>query len=220
MDELTVYRLAEVLQEPNLPLLKWVWKTLGPDTCLTLLTETLQTEAQGGLMTQDGSRRRTPGGVFFSLTRARLTQKQYWQFQARAIPQLTWTRAVQAMTEFPSPPGKATTMTLTIIGRPTEVQAHGGAVLFKMQGPPPPTLPRGLPALPKVPPPTWHVWVAIRQWNRVKDALAADPQDQLILEGYPVLPGTQPVLLVHTCTSISLQRAQRPPNAQDAGEGR
>jgi hypothetical protein len=208
MDELTVTRLAEVLQEPNLPLLRWVWKTLGPDTCLTLLTETLQTEAQGGLMTADGSRRRTPGGVFFFLLKPKLTPKQWWQFQARSLPKLTWKTAEQAMTDFQSPPGKATQMKLMLIGRPTEVKAQGAAVLFRLQGTPPPTLPRGLPPA-KASALVWNVWVALRQWNRVKEALAADPQDQLILEGYPMLQGTQHVLLVQSCTSVAMQRVQR-----------
>lgn len=41
----------------------------GEEFTLNLLQETLDIEAQGGMMTGDGARRRTPGGVFFYLAR-------------------------------------------------------------------------------------------------------------------------------------------------------
>lgn len=41
MDALTVEKLAEVLQEPNVPLLRQVLKTLGPDRTVAVLTDTL-----------------------------------------------------------------------------------------------------------------------------------------------------------------------------------
>jgi hypothetical protein len=42
---------------------------LGENTSLELLDQTLRIEADGGMMVSDGSRRRTPGGVFFHLAR-------------------------------------------------------------------------------------------------------------------------------------------------------
>jgi PHAX RNA-binding domain len=61
MDPLTVDTLAEVLQEPNRPLLVQVLRTLGQDRTRAVLTATLQCEANGGMLTHDGTRRRTPG---------------------------------------------------------------------------------------------------------------------------------------------------------------
>ena len=69
MDELTVEKVAAVLQEPNIPLLRQVLRTLGQDRWGAILTDTLTCEAQGGMLTKDGTRRRTPGGVFFQLVR-------------------------------------------------------------------------------------------------------------------------------------------------------
>jgi len=43
---------------------------LGADRARTFLARTQEIEAAGGLMLPDGSRRRTPGGVFFHLVRA------------------------------------------------------------------------------------------------------------------------------------------------------
>ena len=39
----------------------------------TALADTLRVEAEGGLLTEDKQRRRTPGGVFFYLVRGRIT---------------------------------------------------------------------------------------------------------------------------------------------------
>jgi phosphorylated adapter RNA export protein len=48
-------------------------QTLGPDRALQLLAQAQAVEAQGGLPVIDGSRRRTPGGVFFRLVRENTT---------------------------------------------------------------------------------------------------------------------------------------------------
>ena len=69
MDILTVDTLAQVLQEPNRPLLTQVLRVLGHDRCAALLADTLQCEAHGGMLTKDETRRRTPGASFASLSR-------------------------------------------------------------------------------------------------------------------------------------------------------
>jgi len=100
-------------------------------------------------------------------------------------------------------------MKLTLIGRPGTVETRGQAVVFRMQGKPPGALPRGLPPVPAQAPMTWTVLVALRQWNRVQDSVAANQEDQLIIEGYPLMQGTQPVLLAQNCTSVAVQRARK-----------
>ena len=100
-------------------------------------------------------------------------------------------------------------MKLTLIGRPGKVETRGQAVVFRMQGKPPGALPRGLPPAPAQPPMTWNVMVALRQWNRVKASVAAHQDDQLIIEGYPLMQGTQHVLLAQSCISMLQQRAQK-----------
>ena len=53
--------------------LRRIVQTLGPERALQLLEQAQTVEAQGGLMVLDGSRRRTPGGVFFRLVREQTT---------------------------------------------------------------------------------------------------------------------------------------------------
>ena len=66
---------------------------------------------------------------------------------------------------------------------------------------------------------TWTIFVAVRQWNRVKDSLAAHQVDQLILEGYPLVEerGT-PTLLAQSCVSLLQQRAQKQAQQQPHAE--
>jgi hypothetical protein len=67
-------KLGEVEREP-LKKLKAVVKILGPDKALALCEKALEVEQQGGMMTRDGTRRRTPGGVFFYLVRGSNNKK-------------------------------------------------------------------------------------------------------------------------------------------------
>ena len=76
MDILTVETLAETLQELNRPLLTQGLRTLGQDRCAAILADTLTDEASGGMLTRDGTRRRTPPGVFFQRVRERATPQE------------------------------------------------------------------------------------------------------------------------------------------------
>ena len=232
MDALTVEKLAEILQEPKAPLLRQVLRTFGLERTVAVLTDTLQCEAQGGMLTKDGSRRRTPGGVFFQLVKDRATPQerrrlfppsgpQHHQAPARphAPPQAPTWAEVQALV--PTLPQGEATVKLTLIGRPAldAVQTRPTYVAFRMQGKAPGPLPKGLPPVPDQQPMTWMVAIALRQWNRVKDSLAAHPDDMLIIEGHPVVAGDGThVLLAQTCTSKVQQRekkqAPRSPEAE------
>ena len=84
MDELTPVALAAVLDEPHVDLLAEVLRVLGP----VRPVEALTVEANGGMRTQDGSRRRTKGGVFFYLVRGRVSPRERQQLFLRpSLPQ-------------------------------------------------------------------------------------------------------------------------------------
>ena len=161
MDALTVEKLAEILQESKVPLLRQVLRTFGPERTAAVLTDTLSCEASGGMLTKDGTRRRTPGGVFFQLVKARATRQerqrlfppprpQHHQAPARphAPPQAPTWEEVQAVVQT-LPQGEAT-VKLTLIGRPVldAIQTRPTYVAFRMQGKAPGPLPKGLPPVP------------------------------------------------------------------------
>ena len=81
MDALTVDTLAEVLQEPNRPLLTQVLRTLGQICCRAILGDTLQCEANGGMLTTDGT-------IGVSAT-GNLNQKLLNEI-TQALPEGTW----------------------------------------------------------------------------------------------------------------------------------
>src|SRR5882672_3146039 len=119
MDVLTVDTLAEVLQEPKRSLLMKVLRLLGTDRTMAILADTLTCEANGGMLTKDGTRRRTPGGVFFQLVRERATKHERGRLFPRPAPQsgqgqptaLTWEEAISLIqTLTTEPPGEARTM--------------------------------------------------------------------------------------------------------------
>jgi hypothetical protein len=231
METLTADKLAKILHEPKRFLLQRVLRTVGQDMAADILVTTLQCEANGGMLTKDGTRRRTPGGTFFWLLRDRVTGTARQQLfpprsernrrKARAgrprrrphvEPQaLTWEDAKTLIQVLATASiGEAHRMKLTLIGRPGgKVATRNQCVVFRMHGKAPSGLPKGLPPVPKETPLTWTVFVALRQWNRVKDSVTTDQNDQLIIEGYPAREDNQLVLLAQNCTTVAMQRAQK-----------
>ncbi|XP_042367391.1 phosphorylated adapter RNA export protein [Plectropomus leopardus] len=59
--------IAHRLQEPKKDLIERVVKIIGTKKAIELLGETATLEEGGGVYTMDGSRRRTPGGVYLNL---------------------------------------------------------------------------------------------------------------------------------------------------------
>jgi hypothetical protein len=108
----------------------------------------------------------------------------------------------------PGPYGDAR-MKLTLIGRPTTIVPRGTYVSFRLTGTPPPALPRGLPSLEQTSPLSWTVLVGQPQWRKVEASFQEHADDRLILEGYPVLRGQTPVLLVQSCTTVMMQQARK-----------
>ncbi|CAL8242620.1 unnamed protein product [Merluccius merluccius] len=71
-EDRVVEELAHRLQEPKLDLLQRVVRVLGRGPAIRLLEETAALEQSGGLVTLDGRRRRTPGGVYLHLLKTSL----------------------------------------------------------------------------------------------------------------------------------------------------
>jgi Phosphorylated adapter RNA export protein, RNA-binding domain len=226
METLTADSLAEILHEPKRGLLQRVLRVVGPDLVADVLVDTLQCEAHGGMLTKDGTRRRSPGGTFFQLMKDRVSGRQRWWLFApkparprRRSPSNpqgpTWDEVQPLIAQLATTrAGEARVMKLTLIGRPGKVEIRKDCVLLRMQGKAPGNFPKGLPPVPKQAPLTWTVLVARRQWNRVQGSITTDQEDQLIIEGYPALQGTEHILLAQSCVSVAMQRAQKAAQGQ------
>jgi len=173
---------------------------MGEEAAQALLQATLQVEAQGGVLTANGHRRRTPGGAFLYLARGRLSDpdraavfQRNWAKKKKApagpptppAPPFAWADRLALVQEAQPEPGEATTVKITVIGRPGRVVERGEVVLTTLRSGNPPALPKGLPA-PPAEPTTYIVLIARKQWAQVAEAIQ-DPDDVLIIEGYPTL---------------------------------
>jgi len=217
---------------------------LGADRARTFLARTQEIEAAGGLTLPDGSRRRTPGGVFFYLVRADDTLSREDrvsifppQFGRNGRKKATSAAATPATpapsTSAPTPtwadndyrrviaalqqdPGRATTVKITVIGRPGPAVEHGQAVAVALVSAKAPDLPKGLPEPPAGT--RYTVFVARKQWAKVAEALAADAEDAAIIEGYAALdPCVEGIAVYATsATTKRLQAAKRATTAAAA----
>ena len=208
---------------------------LGADRARAFLTRAQEIEAAGGLMLPDGSRRRTPGGVFFHLVRAddTLTREDRVyifppQFGHNGRTKAAGAAAPQATPPLPAPSsawedndyrrvmtalqytrGRATTVKITVIGRPGAAVEQGQAVVLALVSEKVPDLPKGLPAPPAGT--RYTVFVARKPWAKVAEALAADPADAAIIEGYAALDPRVEGIAVYTtgATTKRMQAAKR-----------
>jgi len=189
-------QLGETEEEP-IRQIKRAVRILGEHRVRTVVARTLDVEAAGGLMRADGSQRRSLGGVFFILMRDDVGRKDFYRIFKGGQQQRTsgtgtatqtapfdWTTFSAAAAEAMSKPGEATTVKLTVIGRPGKIVERGDVVLVAMRSEKTPSLPKGVPA-PTTPTVDYMVLVGMKQWRKVAEALAADPADKLLIEGYP-----------------------------------
>jgi len=209
---------------------------LGADRARAFLTRTQEIEAAGGLLLPDGSRRRTPGGVFFHLVRTDDTLSredrvsifppQFGRNGRKKAAGAASTPATPAPALAPSSAwadddyrrvmavlqqelGRATTVKITVIGRPGAAVEQGQAVALALVSEKVPALAKGLPE-----PPTgtrYTVFVARKQWGKIAEALAADAEDAAIIEGYAALdPRVEGIAVYATsATTKRLQAAKR-----------
>jgi len=225
-----VQEIAQALDESRLDLLNAAVETLGPERVRAFLQQTLAVEAAGGLMTKNDERRRTPGGVFFQLIKEQVTKeerKAIFRLEQQkkkkkkkkssastksTMPAtlMTWEEAKQLIARVIKTPGEARTVKVTLIGRPLKIIPQKDCVVVSLKGKEPKSLPKGLPAVPEGSAITWAVFIVNKQWNRVKESIEANEDDQLIIEGYPIVgKGGIAAVMTTNCRSVLMERAQR-----------
>ena len=143
-----------------------------------------------------------PEDVTAAIAAAAAAQKEWasWRWEDRAA----WLTTAEL--------GKATTVKVTIIGKPGKPVERQGFTLVRMSHTPRlDTMPKGLPIPTKVPETPYVLYIGAKQWRKVADALK-NPEDVLICEGVQTWDAQYQVLTVFvtTCTTKLLQQAQRP----------
>lgn len=201
---------------------------LGVAKTQALLAEALAIEARGGLLLPDGSRRRTTGGVFFHLVKARVTARQRWLLFRRlppsrakgnqrvpAEPPLTWASRLPAARAALQQQGAIEDVKIILVGRPGVVVARPNCVIAALSSTRGPSLPKGLPAIPETPT-NYTVYIAHQHWARVAE-LMANSEDSLVIEGWAAYdPELEGIAVFATFVTTRLLRAQQ--KRQQAGE--
>jgi len=211
--QLTRQIAAQLGETEKTPLsqIRRMLQTIGPEHTQAFVEHALEIEASGGMLLPDGSRKRTVGGGFFRLVRDQVSdaeRRSIWLCQpgkghkphkvaqdrqaARSavqtvpaqLPPFQWEQADEVIAAVTSHPGEATSVKVTIIGRPGEIVERQGVIILAMKSTTAPSLSKGLPA-PTAQPTNYLVFVSQKQWWRVAEALQ-NPEDKLIIEGYPV----------------------------------
>lgn len=226
--------LAETLDESAsdpLETLRRIIQIKGMAFAERLLARTLEIEEGSGLLTQDGTRRRTRGGIFFFLARRRVTPDEHraiWPYHnaphqlgrrggvhtgALTTPASAWAErgniyATLALS------GEVHRVNINLVGRPGRIAHQGDYILTTMHGPKAPALPRGLPRPPE-PPARYAVCIARRQWEKVAQLLE-NPEDALIVDGYAAFDNQLPGIIIYakSVTTKLQQMARRQQNAQ------
>ena len=101
--------------------------------------------------------------------------------------------------------GRATTVKITVTGRPGTAVEQGTAVTLALVSETVPDLPKGLPEPPAGT--RYTVFVARKQWGKIAEALAADPEDAAIIEGYAALDPRVEGIAVYAA-SVTTKRLQ------------
>ncbi len=226
IDEIAA-QFGETEDEPK-RLIKRALRTLGEERVRAFVAQALEVETAGGLLLPDGSRRRTPGGVLFHLMRTGIDKKTSRKiFWSHTTPQgqgpqgtaqgvdtdatpFDWTAFAAAAAEAMSGAGEATTVKLTVIGKPGTVVERGDVALVAMRSEKAPAFPKGVPA-PESPQTDYMALVGMKQWRKVAEALAANPDDKVIIEGYPTVRPDFVGITVHatSATTTGIQAAKR-----------
>lgn len=210
----------------------------GVEMAQAAFEETLKIESEGGLMVSSGRRRRTPGGVFLFLMASRVSQdirrEAIYLYQDKkeankkkkkkphegtdgvvqhktkaAVP--LWDVYYEYLDELSAERGAATTVKITLIGRPGAVKINEETVttvvehVVKTS-----SLPKGVPQPPTTPT-TYTVYIGLKQWRKVEAALQDNAEDAMIVEGVCAFdPKVQGMVVFATnATSKGLESAKR-----------
>lgn len=161
---------------------------MGPEFVQELLSEVEKIEADGGLMTDDGSRRRTKGGVFFYLAKGKMPaearQTVFPNFGQRG-KFIEWEERMEYVQQLieADKHGEMRYVSLTLHGRPGQVIVEDNTVITTIAHEHRRTpLARGIPHPPEAP--TYYtVYMASKQWEAVEETLRKYKADRLIVEG-------------------------------------
>jgi hypothetical protein len=230
----TVTEIATRLTEENTYLITRIVNEIGVERSLQILEKSVEIEAGEGIMTRDGKRRRTPGGVFFFLVRGRISRDQYFKIWERPQPfyrskkpqpppppqkrtpppkkkkaePLRWAARLALFNEVGGEHGQVSNAEVKLIGRPIKVLPRGNVVILTLRNRDQPPLPRSLPQV-EDDPTVFLVFLTLKQWQKIADSME-EASDKVIVTGYPVFSGKLNAIAVwaQRATTVNMEKAR------------
>lgn len=182
-----------------------------------VLDQTLDIESKGGLTTEDGSRRRTIGGVFFYLAKSKLTpdvrQMIFPNFgQQRKGRVIEWADRHEHVAAMRGEKiGGVRYASITLQGLPGHIIAVDNSIMTTMTYNLTPTpLPKGVP-MPPEQQIVYTVYMGAKQWEEAAEALSQNRNDRLVVEGMIFFDKETDTLavLAHRVTTRKLEKRHR-----------
>lgn len=220
-------QLGETERKP-VSQIKTTVELVGADKARSWATEALTIHAGEGMLTKDGSRPRTPGGIFFQLVRMgvshsqrkkifpyiNLKNKHKQKKEEPPVEPLTMD-ILRAMVEaaLSKQRGEVSSVKINLVGRPGEIEERPDFVVLQVDGPKKlPNFPKGLPPLPDNET-SFTVFIASKQWRKVQNVLD-DEDDRLIIEGLVLHHAELGRYVVYT-TSVTTKSQQAAKRSED-----
>jgi hypothetical protein len=223
--EALVKELAGLLGETTTGPIKQIKRIIqycGTDFARNLYKETEEIEAQGGMMVAKLERRRTKGGVFFHLTRQKISDELHsvifpqYKNNKRGnnkrpplgIPLFKWKKRIAIIESLKADQGEIKSMKVTLSGRPGSIEKRPEVIITTMsytvtvQN-----LPREIPRPPETPT-LYTVYMSPKQWESIEESMA-DPADTLLIDGVCAFdPQTSSMAVFATTARSELSEAK------------
>lgn len=220
--------IAGALNETNVSGVLRVVLYCGEAQARAWLAEVQRIEQEGGILTTDGARRRTPGGVYFKLVKDHLFGSNYnllrFIFRPSATQQASKPTGKPARPAIPwgqrgkliaqattGNRGRIFTVKVTLIGKLGKTIEKPQYTLAMMSGAPRMgAMPKGLPVPDRVPVTQYIIYIGSKQWRKVREAVK-NPEDTVIIEGTQFWDNDYESIAVFATniTTKLLQQAQR-----------
>ena len=189
----------------------------GMDWAWRLVCEAIEIEENGGMPVVNGSRNRTLGGIWFHLAKNGMTDDEHTAVYGRTYRPIVPPMLMPLWEERGSLILEATTqqvgsipeVKINIIGQPGKIiEKPTFTMLLLVDRGPMPVLPKGMPVPSALPKTAYVVYVAAKQWEKVKEPIK-NTDTLLFIDGVPCFDETYKTIAVFTTHITTMTKVKK-----------